>query len=317
MRLDGGQAVEGWWNDHAPERLADWWADFARSLRRRGRTDTTIAVYERVFRRFWRWSITNKRGDKPEDIDYRTINDWTTSLQDDGLAPNSVVTSWRNLRPFFSWWAKEVGDDHVPAPNPFTSADTPSAPTTLIPIVSLEDLRKLIATCDGKSFEDRRDNAVLRVFIDCGIRLGELVGMRVGDWDRRADLLTVDGKTGPRVVPHSAATGEALARYMRVRGQHRHADLDALWLGTKGAWGSTGPQQMLRRRGDKAGLPRLHPHQFRHTWAHEAKAAGISEGDLMLLAGWKSPSMAQRYGSSAAAERAREAYQRLNLGDRL
>jgi integrase len=316
MRFDGGQTVDEWWNGQNLADLDDWWSDFARSLRRRGRSDTTIAVYGRVYRAFWRWAVTDGVQADPAAVDYKTVNAWTTSLQED-ISPQSVVSSWRNLRPFFSWWAKEVGSDHEPAPNPFDRADTPSAPDTLVPVVALEDLRRLLATCDGKSFDDRRDNAVLRVFIDCGVRLGELVGMRVGDWDRRADLLTVDGKTGPRIVPHSPATGEALARYMRVRSQHRRADVDALWLGTKGAWGTTGPQQMLGRRCAEAGLPPFHCHQLRHTWAHEAKAAGISEGDLMLLAGWKSPSMAQRYGSSAAAERARNAYKRLNLGDRL
>ena len=316
MRFDGEQTINEWWHEHPVDALDDWWADFARSLRRRGRTDTTIEVYGRVYRAFWRWAITNGIDADPAAVDHRTVNDWTSAMQDT-MAPSSVVTSWRNLRPFFSWWAKEVGDDNQPTVNPFQRADTPSAPDTLIPVVSIDDLRQLLGACSGKTFEDRRDNAVLRVFLDCGVRLGELIGMRTTDWDRRADLLAVDGKTGPRVVPHSPATGEALARYVRVRSGHRHAEIDALWLGTKGAWGTTGPQQMLRRRCHQAGLPALHPHQLRHTWAHEAKAAGISEGDLMLLAGWKSPSMAQRYGSSAAAERARKAYQRLNLGDRL
>jgi hypothetical protein len=58
--------------------------------------------------------------------------------------------------------------------------------------------------------------------------------------------------------------------------------------------------RMLERRGREAGLPRLHPHQFRHTFAHQWLAEGGGETDLMRLAGWKSRAMLQRYGASAA-----------------
>jgi integrase len=74
---------------------------------------------------------------------------------------------------------------------------------------------------------------------------------------------------------------------------------------------------MLRRRCDDAGIEHINPHRFRHTWAHEFRAQGGSEGDLMYLAGWSSTAMAHRYGSSAAAERAQQAARALSLGDRL
>jgi site-specific recombinase XerD len=293
-----------------PDGLEDWWGDFERSLRRRGRSEQTIGAYRRSWSRFWAWAM--ERGiEAPADVQTNTINLYVDLLREQ-VSPSTVSIHWRNLRPFFAWWSREVD-----AINPFLKADTPGVPTTLIPVVPLDDVRKLLAVCGGRSFEDRRDAALIYVLVDCGVRLGELVGITVNDWDRRTDLLHVSGKTGPRVVPHSTATGDALARYLRVRATHPKAAGSALWLGSKGGLRHSGIEQMLARRCREAGLERIHPHQLRHTWAHEARLDGLGEGDLMVLAGWKTPAMAQRYGASAAGERARENYRTRAVGDRL
>ena len=227
--------------------------------------------------------------------------------------PATAAVRYRSLRQLFGWL---VGDQRI-AVSPMERMGAPKVPEEPVTVVHDDDLRRLLATCGSGRFEDVRDAALLRLMIETGVRLSEAAGIKIDDLDLSNRCIEVLGKgRRRRTVPIGARTCEALRIYLAVRGGHRQSFGPGLWLSVKGTLTTSGITQMLRRRCARAGIGSIHPHQFRHTAAHDWRAAGGSEGDAMRLFGWRSRDMLSRYGAVLADQRARASFERLAPGDR-
>jgi site-specific recombinase XerD len=299
-----------------PESLESLRGSFNWSLRVEGKADRTLVLYGQSIIYFSRWLAEQGVGADLSNLTRDNVLKWLDALRERGLTTGTIRTRWRGLRRFTNWLVAEgiIGTDPLTG----ITVDKPEPPP--VPILTDDELSALVDACKGKKFADRRDEAVIRLLIDCGLRVSEVTGIDLPDLDLDSESVTVTGKgSRVRAAYFGAKTGQALDRYIRERARHRHASSSALFLGERGRFTPDGVRERLKIRADMAGLDpaTVHPHRFRHTNAHDFLLAGGQERDLKRLMGWRSDTMLERYGASAADHRAREAARRLKRGDRI
>jgi integrase len=322
-----------------PGAYVSWLDSWTLSLHSDGRSERTITGYLDALRLFAGWlRATHPKVTDWDGVGAAELRRYFTWLQTAGApcphgdalrgsGPPASCAGYskayvsllaRALQQFFTWFAEEEG-----VPNPLAKVTLPAAPKLgekLVPVIPPEDLLALIKDAEkSPEFHDRRDAAILRLFACAGVRLSELAHLRLGDVTpitRRE--ATVTGKGGrERTVKFDAKAASALDRYVRTRGKRKGAPdgpTAPLWLGHRQGTPLTtnGIYQLIARRGRALGLT-VHPHMFRHTFAHRWLDAGGAEGDLMELAGWDSPQMLAHYGRSARSARARRSYDGINV----
>jgi site-specific recombinase XerD len=177
------------------------------------------------------------------------------------LSPVSVNTYIRAVRSFWSWLEKT----QAIASNPFARVPAPRYPRKVARVYSEEQLKILLRYVNSK----QREHAIIDLLLDSGIRLSELTGLTVDDFDLVHGSVKVLGKGGKeRFSYFSPVTALSLRDYLD-KGRPQPQEDDFFFLTNTGfRLDKRGVQSSLSRLGRAAGLStRLSPHMLRHTYA--------------------------------------------------
>jgi site-specific recombinase XerD len=223
---------------------------------------------------------------------------WGNRFLNRPVRPRTVKDYYTTLRTFFRWLEFEGYTDG----NPIESVRSPIARADQIQPFSQEQIAALLLAA-RQSKHATRDETIILLLLDTGIRSSELCGLRRQDIDLPGKRVTVLGKGDKRRnVYFSRMTSKALNGYIRSR---KAMPSDPFFLSERGdAMTRSGLQQLMRRLGKTAGIEavRCSPHTFRHTCALWFLKNGGQVFALKELLGHTNLQMTLRYVNLAEAD---------------
>jgi integrase/recombinase XerD len=266
----------------------------------KGRARSTLAAYRRDARRWCGW--LRARGPALEEAGTADVEAYVAELRGGRLAPATVARAVVAVRSLHRFLADE---GRAPA-DPGADVATPRVPAGLPKALSEDEVAALLGAVVGDDATARRDRAILEVLYGTGLRISELVGLRLGDLDLESALLRAFGKgSKERVVPVGRHAVTALVDWLGPAGRPafvparwaRRGDADAVFLNRRGGrLTRQGAWLVVKRWGSAAGLEgRLTPHVLRHSCATHMLDHGADIRAVQELLGHASVSTTQVY----------------------
>ena len=261
----------------------------------KGSSPLTRDAYARDIARFVEFCVA-KGVATPADVTPRLLREFVYQLKDLGLSPASIRRNVSAVRSYFRFL---VGDGHL-VRDPSERLDTPQRWRSLPEVLTVEEIRRLLAapTLDDPLYF--RDRAMLELAYGAGLRVSEWIGIGVKDLLLDEGLVRVFGKgSKERLVPIGRSAIGALAIYVREQrprleqGQGK----GVLFLNARGERLSRmGAWKILRKYVDRAGITKaVSPHTLRHSFATHLLEGGADLRAVQEMLGHADISTTQIY----------------------
>ena len=261
----------------------------------RGLSPRTLDAYRRDLSKFFDFALRRGRHG-PDTVDSEDVRDYVLHLSEQGLASASVRRAQSALRTYFGFLIEEglLNED------PTEGLRSPKVGRTLPTVLSLHEMEALLEAPRLDSPGYWRDRTILEVLYATGVRVSELIGLRITDVDLDMRVCTVFGKGAKeRLVPLGRPACVALERYLRdVRpGMDMGRGQGRVFLSRRGrplsrttVWG------LVRSAAHAAGIrSKVSPHTLRHTFATHLLEGGADLVAVQELLGHADVSTTQIY----------------------
>ena len=211
-------------------------------------------------------------------LDVHHVRAFVAQRHRQGLAPKSIQRLLASIRSFFSF----LEGERAARKNPAEGVRAPKAAKRLPDTLDADQMARLLQI-PGDEPEGIRDRAIMELLYSSGLRLAELLSVRLPDLDMAEGLVTVTGKgRKTRIVPVGRHALKALTAWLKARSLLAKPEDATVFVGGKG--GPLSPrtlQARLKRWGRAQGVQQgVHPHLFRHSFASHLLE---SSGDLRAV----------------------------------
>ncbi len=241
----------------------------------------TLEAYARDLRR-----LVEHAGDgDARAIDPGTIAELLVKNARTGFGARSSARQLSALRGFFKFLVKE----RAITADPTQLVDRPKLGRKLPKVLSFDEVERLLATPDAATPRGLRDAAMIHLMYASGLRVSELVSLRVGDLDTKAGLVSALGKGGKRrLVPVADDVIALVQRYVQeVRAPRAAPNETVLFLSPRGgAFSRQGFWKLLKKYARVAGIRTpISPHKLRHSFATHLLRGGADLRAVQAMLG--------------------------------
>lgn len=223
---------------------------------------------------------------KLEDVTLEQLHTFAASLHEYGITPRSQARVLSGVRSFFRFLVL----DGVVESDPTELLEWPSLPEHLPVVLTLEEIDRIEDSIDLSKAEGARNRAIIEVLFSCGLRVSELVNMKLSDLYLEDRVLLVRGKGNKeRLVPVSAKAILDLKRWFFDRNlmKIKPGEDDYVFLNRRGAHLTrTMILIMVKRQAEEAGIKKtISPHTFRHSFATALLQGGADLRSIQAMLG--------------------------------
>jgi len=256
----------------------------------KGLSANTLANYARDLAKLRSWA--EKNGRQIEKLERKDLREWIAGMSRDGLAPSSVARSVSAARGFFRFL---MLDGHIKR-HPAEDIHTPQRHARLPKFLSEEEMERLLFAPDITTDQGVRDRALLELMYAAGLRVSEACGLKTGEVDLDAALVTCHGKGNKqRRIPIGKSAIHWLQRYLGLRQQLGSESRPELFLYRGRAMTRHDAWRIIKTHALSAGVPDISPHTLRHSFGTHLMQHGADSRSVQALLGHSDISTTEIY----------------------